>query len=136
MPGFLASSPILICTGRLVRQRHTHGPLPSHHAIRTTCIQILPLVEMYCKLELEEDCTDLRALMLRFDSESELETHELGRSLLAMLNDEDIGHDNLPVCATLPALPSPFDILRERLSAAGLAIKNLHAQVNLALDSP
>ena len=114
-------------------QRHAHLPPPSHHAIRTTCMQLLPLLEMYCKWELEEDCTNLRALMLRFDSESELESHELGRSLLAMLRDEDIGHNNLPLPASLPPMPSPFDLVRERLAAANLAIRTLRAQVHLLL---
>jgi hypothetical protein len=67
-------------------------------------MQLLPLVEMYCRWELEEDCSDLNALMRRFDSESVLETHELGRSLLLMLRDEDDG---------LRVLPPPC-ILRQR----------------------
>lgn len=54
-------------------------------------MQLLPLVEMYCKWELKEDCSNLQELMLQFDSEAELETHELGRSLLHMLRDDDIG---------------------------------------------
>ena len=119
-----------------MRQRHRHTPPPSHHAIRTTCMQLLPLVEMYCKWELEEDCTNLRALILRFDSESELESHDLGRSLLSMIWDENIGHDNLPLPAPLPPHPSPFDLVRERLAAAGLAIRALHEEVHLAVAPP
>ena len=99
-------------------------------------MQLLPLVEMYCKWELEEDCTNLRALMLRFDSESKLQTHELGRSLLCMIRDEDIGLHNLPLRAPLPAHPSPFDLVRERLAEVGLAITNLHAQVHMAIAPP
>ena len=124
-----------------MRQRHTHLPHPSHHAIRTTCMQILPLIEMYCKWELQEDCTNLHALMLRFDSESELQSHDLGRSLLSMVREEDVGLDNLPLRATLPPQPSPFDLVRERLAAAGSAIQTLRTQVHpvlaatVALDS-
>ena len=99
-------------------------------------MQLLPLVEMYCKWELQEDCTNLRALMLRFDSESELESHELGRSLLSMIRDEVDCHDHFPLRATLPPQSSPFDLVRERLAAAGLAIRNLHVQVQLVLAPP
>ena len=78
---------LFFCTGQMVWRRHTHLPLPPRQVIRNTCVQLLPLVEMYLKWELEnctkeEDCTNLRALMLRFDSETELESNELGRSLL------------------------------------------------------
>ena len=60
-------------------QRHAHLTSPSWHAIRDTCTQLFPLVEMYYKWELQEDCSDLRALMLRFDSEIELEAHDTTR---------------------------------------------------------
>ena len=60
-------------------------------------MQLLPLVEMYCRWELEEDCSNLEALLLRFDSEAELESHELGCALLHMVRDDGGG---------LPALPS------------------------------
>jgi len=53
-------------------------------------MQLLPLVEMYCRWELLEDCSNLEALMWRFDSEAELESNDLGRALLFMIrNDED-----------------------------------------------
>lgn len=123
-------------TGRLVWRRHAHLPLPSHHVIRTTCMQILPIVEMYCKWELEEDCTSLRAFMVRFDSESELETHKLGRSLLSMLRNDDVAYGSLPLHTTLLAQPNPFDEVRCRLAAADLAIRHLHAQVHLLLPFP
>ena len=77
-------------------RRHESASNPSHHALRATCMQLLPLVEMYCKWELQEDCTNLRALMLCFDSEVALETHELGRSMLLMLDDDDNGLQILP----------------------------------------
>jgi hypothetical protein len=67
--------------------------------------------------------------MVRFDSELELESHELGRSLLFMVRDEATTHDILPQSIPLIALASPFDIVRERLAATGLAIQNLHQQV-------
>ena len=70
--------PLCFSTGQLVWRRHANSPLPSHHMLRTTCMQILPLVEMFCRWELQEDCGNLRALMHRFDSESELQSTELG----------------------------------------------------------
>ena len=112
-------------------RRHGHLPAPSHHAIRATCMQLLPLVEMYCKWELEEDCTDLCALMVRFDSEVELESHELGRSLLFMVRDDAAGLDILPRSDPLESVANPFDVIRERLAAAGHAICGLHQQVQL-----
>lgn len=127
----LKSSPCPHCTGQLVWRRHMGFALPSHYAICATCTQLLPLLEMYCKWELQEDCTDLWALMVRFDSEAELESHELGRSLLFMVRDDADQMDILP--ARLPPMPtaSPFDEVRERLSAAGHAIRNMHEQVQL-----
>ena len=92
-------------------------------------MQLLPLVEMYCKWELEEDCTSLRALMLRFDSESELECHELGRSLLFMVRDDDVGAESLPQRAPILPTANPFDVVRERLAAADMAIQALNLQV-------
>ena len=94
-------------------------------------MQLLPLVEMYCKWVLEEDCTDLRALMLRFDSEQDLESHELGRSLLCMLRDDDIGLHMLQSRMPVQDMRNPFDLLRERLAAAAVAIRDLHGQVHI-----
>ena len=94
-------------------------------------MQLLPLVEMYCKWELDEDCTDLRALLLRFDSQRELESHDLGRSLLGMLRDDDIGFDMMPRRTPVQDMHNPFDVLRERLAAAGQAIRDLHAKVSV-----
>lgn len=96
-------------------------------------MQLLPLVEMYCKYELGEDCTSLWALMVRFDSENELESHELGRSLLYMLRDDASSLHILP--QTDPVLPmsNPFVAVRERLAAAGLAIQTLQNQVHYNL---
>lgn len=67
--------------------------------------------------------------MLRFDSEVELQTHALGRSLLAMLRDEDNNLEGLPRRAVLDTTPNPFDAVRDRLAAVDSAIRNLHAQV-------
>ena len=94
-------------------------------------MQLLPLLEMYCKWELQEDCTNLWALMVRFDSEVELESHELGRSLLFMVRDDADGIDILP--ARVPIVPkaNPFDVVRERLSAVGHAIRVMHKHVQL-----
>ena len=112
-------------------RRHSRLPPPSPHAIRDTCVQLLPLVEMYCKWELEEDCTDLRSLLHRFDYESELESHELGRTLLSMIRDEDTGHDIRPHREHIVAAANPFDGIRERFAAAASAICNLQPQVHL-----
>ena len=106
-------------------QRHAHSPNPSHNAIRATCMELLPLVEMYCKWELQEDCDDLYALMLRYESESELETHELGRTLMCMLRSERVDHECLPRREAPLTRPSPFDVVRERLEAASVAFQDL-----------
>ena len=117
--------------GTLVWRRHVHSPYPSHHAIRTTCTQLLPLVEMYCKWDLQEDCSRLCDLMLRFDSEVELESHALGRSLLSMVRDDDGGFVTLPQPVTFIPTVSPFDAVRHRLDAAALAIRGLGLQVSV-----
>ena len=114
-------------------RRHTDSHIPSRHAVRATCMQLLPLVEMYCKWSLDEDCTNLHALMLRFDSEAELESHDLGRSLLLLVRDDALQTDILPQCIPLTAPVNPFDVFRERLSAAALAIRGMHHQVDILL---
>ena len=98
-------------TGQLVWRRHVHLPPPSRHAIRATCMQLLPLVEMYCKWELEEDCLDLRALMSRFDSEEEIESHALGQSLLFMVRDDAIGNNSVPRLVPVTAPTTLFSSL-------------------------
>lgn len=122
---------LLELTGRLVWRRHGRLASPSHNAIRNTCTQLLPLVEMFCKWEFGEDCSDLRALMLRFDSELELGSHDLGRSLLCMLRNDNVELGALPRQSELPVRPNPFAGLTERLSKAAMAIRDLHAQVEL-----
>jgi hypothetical protein len=114
-----------------VWRRHADRPLPSHHALCTTCIQLLPLVEMYCKWELEEDCSDLRTLMLRFDYETDLQSHELGRSLLSMLHDDNLGVHNFPHQLDIASPVDPFELFRERLATAGTAIRGLQQQVSM-----
>ena len=93
-------------------------------------MQLLPLVEMYCKYELQEDCIGLRELMVRFDSESELRSHELGRSLLCMVREDDENLDILPRPMPFVSRENPFDVVRERLLAAGTAITLLREQVH------
>ena len=115
--------------GVLVWRRHIHGPPPTQHAIRTTCMHLLPLVEMYCKWELGEDCSDLRGLMHRFDSETELESHELGRSLLCMLRDDEAGLPDAPCHTVHFQATNPFAAVAERLEAARLSILGLHSEV-------
>jgi hypothetical protein len=116
-------------SGQIVWRRHSRGPTPSHHALCTTCMHILPLVEMYCKWELQEDCSDLGALMLRFDSASELQSNALGWSLLHMIREDD---SSLPGTHAhhSPVVPvNPFNAIRERLSEMDLAIQELQPQV-------
>lgn len=110
-------------------RRHTERPPPSPQDIRNTCMQLLPIVEMYCRWELEEDCTDLQSLMHRFDSEEELESHELGRSLLYMVRDVDAEFNSFPVHARTIQRADPFEDIRQRLAAVDVAIHGLHAQV-------
>ena len=73
--------------------------------------------------------------MLRFDSELELESHELGRSLLFMVRDDDIGFESLSRVVPLATPANPFDLIRERLAAAGSAIRDLHVHVHLPKHS-
>ena len=122
-----------MCSGRLLWRRFVHLP-PSHHAIRTTCMQLLPLVEMYCKWELEEDCTSLRALVCWFDSELELESHEPGRSLLSMIQDDDVGLISMARRPPTREAASLFHVIWERLAAFALAIRDLHPQVHMLVD--
>ena len=68
--------------------------------------------------------------MHRFDSESDLESHELGRYLLAMLWDDDFGFPTLINHVPPVARPDPFEAVRERLAAVASAMRELHAQVN------
>lgn len=126
-----AYSMLWIVAGQLVWRRHTGQARPSRRVLRNTCAHLLPLVEMFCKWVLQEDCSDLQSLMHRFDSESDLESHELGRSLLYMIRDEDMGLHTLPTPPSFIAPVNPFDAVHERLAAAELAIRVLRPQVTL-----
>lgn len=123
--------------GQLVWRRHGQSPSPSPHSIRTTCMQLLPLVEMYCRWELEEDCSNLEALMERFDSVAELESHDLGRSLLFMVRDEEDGLRTYSQRRHGEASPNPnanpFDVVRARLAAVDLAFQALQPQVHIVV---
>ena len=125
------TSNVCVHTGQLVWRRHSVPPLPSHQVLRNTCMQLLPLVEMYCRWVLEDECNNLRDLMERFDSEAELETHELGRSLLFMIRDEDMGDEGLPRHDPPDAPTNPFADVRERLAAMDYAIRDLRPQVHM-----
>jgi hypothetical protein len=123
--------------GQLVWMRHVGSNSPSPHAIRVTCMQLLPLVEMFCRWQLQEDTSDLEALMRRFDSEDELQSHELGRALLHMVRDDGEG---LPVSRSTVQheephveVADPFHVVREQLAAVGSAFRSLHQQVLLAI---
>lgn len=124
---------LLHASGQVVWRRHVHGPPPSLHGIRSSCMQLLPLVEMYCKYELQEDCIGLRDMMLRFDSELELGSHDLGRALLCMVREDAENQDILPSPMPYVSRDNPFDVVRTRLLAAGTAITNLRQQVHHSL---
>ena len=130
----LSFLPLFPPAGQFVWRRHGPPGIPSHHAVRATCTQLLPLVEMYCRWELEEDCGNLNALMHRFDSESVLDTHALGRSLLLMLRDEDVGLRDLPAPLHFTAEVNPFEEIRSRLHAVDTAFQGLRPQVCLVVD--
>ena len=68
--------------------------------------------------------------MGRFDSKSEFETHELGRSLLFMIRDDDMGFEGLPRDDPPDARTNPFTDVRERLAAMDSAIRELQPQVH------
>lgn len=109
-------------------------PSPSRHEVRAKCMQLLPLCEKYCKFVLEDDCSDLRALMLRFDNERELESHELGRSLLLMIrDDDDNGLDRLHSRMQFTVASSPFDAVRAGLAAVDVAFRGIRPQVHAVM---
>jgi hypothetical protein len=85
---------------------------------------------MFLKWELQEDCTDLGALMRHFDFEAQLESHELGRSLLFMVRDDVVGIDSLPRLSPIDPPINPFNVVRERLAAVDFALNGLHPQVH------
>ena len=134
----LINPPAVTCnSGQLVWRRHAGRNVPSRHAIRATCTDLLPLVEMYCRWVLQEDCSNLRALMVRFDSEARLQSHELGRALLLMLRDEDVGFEMPSRQLQLDLPVNPFEAIRSRLSAVDTALQGLQAQVHLtAVSNP
>ena len=69
--------------------------------------------------------------MHRFDSQQQLESHVLGRSLLAMIADDGGCFENTPQENRVGARPNPFDSVRERLAAAASAIRHLQVQAYL-----
>lgn len=74
--------------------------------------------------------------MLRFDSESQLQSHALGCSLLSMIRDDGIDFDTLPPRMPVVAQLNPFDAIRQRLAITAEAIQELRAQVFLVQASP
>ena len=121
------------CAGQIVWRRHVELPVPSRQTVCGTCTLLLPLVETYCRTELGENCSDLRALMVRFDDEEELESTALGRSLLSLVRDGDDGLNTLSRRIHIAAPPNPFEAVRARLAAVGLAIRGLGPQVHTIL---
>ena len=132
----LTSTPVRVLAGQLVWRRFAAGCTPSHHALQATCLQLLPVIEMYCKYILQEDCSNLWALMVRFDCEAELSSHDLGRSMLAMLHaDDDDAPRLLPAGVHMPARVSPFDAIRTSLAAMDVTLQTMRPQVQLAVDA-
>lgn len=119
--------------GQLVWRRFDPACIPSHRSVCATCVQLLPLIEMFCRWELQEDCSNLRELMLRFDSEAELATHDLGRSMLQMIDDDDFGMPIEPSHTQMSPADNPFRDIRSRLAAIGSAFQTLQPQVHAAL---
>ena len=119
--------------GELVWRKHAAGTSPSPHAVRATCMQLLSLVEMYCRWELQEDCSNLEGFILRFVSESELESHDLRRALLFMVRNIEEGlHASTPYIqheAAEDLVADPFEVLQGRLAAVDAAIQTLQTQV-------
>lgn len=121
-----------MCAGQLVWRSFRRLASPSHHAVRAACMEILPVVEMYCRHELQEECSNLQALMVRFDDERQLQSHELGRSLLFMIRDDEAGLETL-YRRSHPAAPTnPFDAVRAGLAAVDLAFVGLRPQQQVA----
>ena len=67
--------------------------------------------------------------MRRFDSELELESHGLGRNLLSMIRDDDVGFLGVPRPMPPIVAFSPFDAFCKRFAAAAMAIRDLRPQV-------
>lgn len=115
---FKVATLVLLMHGNLCGTGMCRFHLPSPHAR----MQLLPLVEMYCTWELEEDCTNLEALMVRFDYVAELESHELGCLLLFMVRHDEDGLHMYSQCDAPPnPIANPFDAVKERLAASDLA---------------
>ena len=123
--------------GQLVWRRLHLCPSPSPHVVRTTCMQLLPLVEMFCRWELQEDCSNLEVLMERFESVAELESHDLGRAVLCMVRDEDDGFRSYSERRHPPAVPQAtvdaFHEVRQRLAAVDIAFQGLQPQVHIVV---
>ena len=67
--------------------------------------------------------------MQNFDCEADLESHELGRSLLFMIHNDDAGLPGFHLHEPIVVPDNPFAVIRERLAAVDLAIHDLHVQV-------
>jgi hypothetical protein len=123
-----------VLPGQLLWRRFNSACPPSHNALRATFVQLLPLVEMYCKWVLCENCSNLWDLMVRFDSEAELGSHELGRSMLQMLHGDEGGLQIMrPPVVVLPQI-SPFAAIRSTLAAMDVALQAMRPQVHIACD--
>lgn len=122
--------------GQLLWRRFDSSRIPSHHSLRAACMQLLPLVEMFCKWELQEDCSNLGELVRRFDSEAELQSHNLGRSMLQMVRDDGAGLHQLPPRPHSSPSPNPFDAIRTTLAACDTALQGMQPQVHVGLDVP
>ena len=130
----LTSFPACVLPGQLLWRRFNSACPPSHSALRATFVQLLPLVEMYCKWVLCEECSNLWDLMVRFDSEAELGSHELGRSMLQMLHGDEGGLHIMPPPLPAPTAVSPFAATRATLAAMDVALQTMRPQVHIDLD--
>ena len=138
-PGFapsvwLTSLPVSVLPGQLLWRRFNSACPPSHSALRATFVQLLPLVEMYYKWVLCKDCSNLWDLMVRFDSEAKLGSHELGRSMLQMLHGDEGGLQIVPPPVLMPPPVSPFTAIRFTFAAMDVALQAMRPQVHIALD--
>ena len=75
--------------------------------------------------------------MERFESVSELESHDLGRSLLFMVRDEDDGFREYFERRHAESVPHTnvdvFDAVRASIHAVDLAFQGLQPQVHIAV---
>lgn len=108
---------------------HYHDRLPPNfwESVHTPHMYASPpLMDMYYRWQLHEDCSNLGAHMLRFDGEVELESHDLDQSLLYMVRDDGTGLEGHARHIDINVAPNPFDAIRERLAVVDWDFMDLH----------